>query len=116
MIHSKQHRGCTIQDPGTRGKHQTKTKNPWCTSRAVRCRIEDPGTAGEKQPTFRTARAQRTVRPLSLAPVWSDTRPSLRKGANSYAHCALLLLDSPLKSLPNTAFSVFFDSLPEFVD
>ena len=25
-IHSKQHQGCTIQDPGTRGKHQTKTK------------------------------------------------------------------------------------------
>ena len=33
MIHSKQHRGCRIQDPGTRGKDQTKTKNPWCTSR-----------------------------------------------------------------------------------
>ena len=28
MIHSKQHQGCRIQDPGTRGKHQTKTKNP----------------------------------------------------------------------------------------
>ena len=26
MIHSKQHRGCRIQDPGTRGKHQTKRK------------------------------------------------------------------------------------------
>ena len=25
MIHSKQHRGCRIQDPETRGKHQTKT-------------------------------------------------------------------------------------------
>ena len=39
MIHSKQHRGCRIQDPGTRGKHQTKTINPWCTSGAVGCRI-----------------------------------------------------------------------------
>ena len=46
MIHSKQHRGCRIQDPGTRGKHQTKTKNPWCTSGAVGCRIQDPGTRG----------------------------------------------------------------------
>ena len=24
MIHSTQHRGCRIQDPGTCGKHQTK--------------------------------------------------------------------------------------------
>ena len=41
MIHSKQHRGCRIQDPGTRGKHQTKTKNPWCTSRG--CRVQNSG-------------------------------------------------------------------------
>ena len=39
VIHSKQHRGCRIQDPGTRGKHQTKTKNPWCTSRG--CRVQN---------------------------------------------------------------------------
>ena len=26
MIHSKQHQGCGIQDPGTRGKHQTGTE------------------------------------------------------------------------------------------
>ena len=39
MIHSKQHRGCTIQDPGTRGKHQTKTKKSWCTSRG--CRVQN---------------------------------------------------------------------------
>ena len=26
MINSKQHRGCRIQDPGTRGKHQTSKK------------------------------------------------------------------------------------------
>ena len=44
IIHSKQHQGRRIQDPGTRGKHQTKTKNPWCTSRG--CRVQDPGTRG----------------------------------------------------------------------
>ena len=27
MIHSKQHRGCRIQDPGSHGKHQTKEKS-----------------------------------------------------------------------------------------
>ena len=27
MINSKQHRGCRIRDPGTRGKHQTKKKS-----------------------------------------------------------------------------------------
>ena len=41
MIHSKQHRRCRIQDPGTRGKHQTKTKNPWCTGRG--CRVQNSG-------------------------------------------------------------------------
>ena len=50
MIHSKQQQGCTIQDPGTRGKHETKTQNPWCTNRGVvGCRIEDPGTRGKHQ-------------------------------------------------------------------
>ena len=56
MIHSKQHRGCTIQDPGTRGKHHTdkKIQNPWCTSRG--CRVLGPvATGGQKQPTLRTA-------------------------------------------------------------
>ena len=41
MIHSKQHRGCGIQDPGTRGKHQTQTQNPWCTSRG--CGLQNSG-------------------------------------------------------------------------
>ena len=68
MIHSKQHQGCRIQDPGTRGKHQIKAKNAWCTSRG--CRVQNSGpwdpwlTVVKKQPTFRTARAQRTVRLL----------------------------------------------------
>ena len=48
-IHSKQHRGCRVQDPGTRGKHQTKTKNPRCTQQgAVGCRVQDPGTRGSR--------------------------------------------------------------------
>ena len=41
MIHSKQHRGCGIQDPGIRGKHQIQTKSPWCTSRG--CRVQNSG-------------------------------------------------------------------------
>ena len=41
MIHSKQHWGCRIQDPGTRGKHQTETKNPRCSSRG--CRVQNSG-------------------------------------------------------------------------
>ena len=40
MIHSKQHRGCRIQDPGSRGKHQTKKEIP-CTSRG--CRVQNSG-------------------------------------------------------------------------
>ena len=65
MINSKQHRGCRIQDPGTRGKHQTKKTNPQCTSRG--CGVQNAGhrpvaTGGGKQPTFRTARAQRAHR------------------------------------------------------
>ena len=44
MIHSKQHWGCRIQDPGTRGKHQTKTKHPWCTWCTSRgCRVQNLG-------------------------------------------------------------------------
>ena len=42
MIHSKQHRGCSIQDPGTCGKHQTKTTNPGCTSRGYRVQHSGP--------------------------------------------------------------------------
>ena len=42
MIHSKQHRGCRIQDPGTGGKHQTNTKIPGVPAGAVGCRIWDP--------------------------------------------------------------------------
>ena len=42
MIHSKKHGGCRIQDPGTRGKHQTKTKNPWCTRRGCRVQTSRP--------------------------------------------------------------------------
>ena len=63
MIHSKQHRGCTIQDPGTRGKHQTKTKNPWCTSRG--CRVQNSGPWDPWLPVVKNSRlfAQRTVRP-----------------------------------------------------
>ena len=37
--------GCKIQDPGTSGKHQTKNKNPWCTSRGCSrgCRVQNSG-------------------------------------------------------------------------
>ena len=75
MIHSKQHRGCRFQDPGTHGKHQTKAKNPWCTSRG--CRVQNSGPWDRWLPVVKnsqlfaqcgysagTARAQRTVRPL----------------------------------------------------
>ena len=40
MIHSKQHRGCGIQDLGTRGRIRLK-RNPWCTSRG--CRVQNSG-------------------------------------------------------------------------
>ena len=33
--------GCRIQDLGTRGKHQTKKKLSWCTSRG--CRVQNSG-------------------------------------------------------------------------
>ena len=38
---SKQHRGCRVQDPGTRGKHHTGKKNPWCTRRG--CGVQNSG-------------------------------------------------------------------------
>ena len=64
MIHSKQHWGCRIQDPGTRGKHQIKTKNPWCTGRG--CRVQNSGPWDPWLPVVKNSRlfAQRTVRPL----------------------------------------------------
>ena len=63
MIHSKQHRGCRIQDPGTRRKHQTKTKNPWCTSRG--CGVQNSGPWDSWLTVVENSRlfAQRTVRP-----------------------------------------------------
>ena len=63
MIHSKQHWGCRIQDPGTRCKHQTKTKNPRCTSRG--CRVQNSGPWDPWLPVVKNSRlfAQRTVRP-----------------------------------------------------
>ena len=41
MINSKQHRGCSIQDRGTRGKHQTKKIIPVVPAGGVGCRIQD---------------------------------------------------------------------------
>ena len=35
--------GCRIQDPGTRGKHQTEKKIPGVPAGALWCRIQDPG-------------------------------------------------------------------------
>ena len=89
MINSKQHRGCRIQDPGTRGKHQTKKQNPWCTSRGVvGCRTQDLGIRGYRwwktadfSHSARTARAQCTARPPSpfvpSIPSHSRIRPLL---------------------------------------
>ena len=72
MIHSKQHRGCRVQDPETCGKHQTiKKQIPGLPAGAVGCRPQNPGTCGyrwRKKADFShsagTARAQRTVHPL----------------------------------------------------
>ena len=47
MINFKQHRGCRIQDPGTRGKHQQTKKNiSGVPAGTVGRRIQDPGTRG----------------------------------------------------------------------
>ena len=54
MIHSKQHRGCGIQDPGTRGKHQTGTKNPWCPSTG--CRVQNSGPRDPWLPVVKNSR------------------------------------------------------------
>ena len=42
MIHSKQHRGYRIQDPGTRGRHQARKEIPDVPAGAVGYRIQDP--------------------------------------------------------------------------
>ena len=102
---SKQHRGCRIQDLGTRGKHQTK-KNPWCTSTGgVGCRIQDLGIRGYrwwKTANFShsagTARAGRTVRPLCcqvliLPPGVGD--PGGRGYVATRPTCGPLLILSP---------------------
>ena len=79
MIHSKQHRGSRIQDPGTRGKHQTKTTNPWCTSRG--CRVQNSGPWDPWLPVVENSRlfAQRTVRPLIHARRCNSAVPVVRK-------------------------------------
>ena len=46
MIHSKQQRGCRIQDPGTHGNVRLKQKIPGVPAGAVGCRLQDPGTFG----------------------------------------------------------------------
>ena len=80
MIHSKQH-WCRIQDLGTRGKHQTKTKNRY----GAEFRTLGPvATGGEKQPAFRTVRAQRTVRPLNLG---HPNYPSSRQMQATFPLC-----------------------------
>ena len=60
--------GCRIQDPGTCGKHQTKKKKSLVYQQGLQgaeFRTVGPvATSGGKQPTFRTACTQRTVRPL----------------------------------------------------
>ena len=71
MMHSKQHRGCRIQGPGTRGKHQTKTKKiPGVPAGAVGCRLQDPGIRGYrwwKTADFsHSARTAHGAPPLSL--------------------------------------------------
>ena len=64
MINSKQH---GVQNSGPWDPwHQTKIKVPAVPAGGVWCRIQDPGivdSGGGKQPTFRTARTHRTVRP-----------------------------------------------------
>ena len=61
MIHSKQHRGCRIQDLGPVASIRLKPNIPGLWS--AEFRILGPVTTGGTQPTFRTTRAQRTVRP-----------------------------------------------------
>ena len=77
MIHSEQHRGCGVQDPGTRGKHQTKTKNPWCTSRG--CRVQNSGPRDPWLPVVKNSRlfAQRSVRPPRVSLMKQPEQESL---------------------------------------
>ena len=75
-------RGCRIQDPGTRGKHHTDKEIPGVPagglSGADVKTLGPVATSDGKQPTFRTARAQRRVRPLShLHPRWYATAITL---------------------------------------
>ena len=94
MIHSKQHRGCRIQDPGTCGKHQTEKKNPWCTGRG--CRVQNAATGGGKPPTLRTPRAQRTVRRPSLGgPDWTVDFPLVQIAEGNYHHIQFNSLITP---------------------
>ena len=66
MIHSKQHRGCRLQDPGTRGKHQTRTENPRCTSRG--CRVRVSGACDPWLPVVKNSRLFARARTVHGAP------------------------------------------------
>ena len=68
MLNSKQHRECRVQDPGTRGKHQTrKKKSPVYKQGAVGCRIQDPGTRGYRW--WKTADFSHSARTAHVRPL-----------------------------------------------
>ena len=91
LIHSKQHLGCRIQDPGTRGKHQTKRKIPGVPAGAVGCRIQDPGIRGYRwwktadfSHSAHTARAQR-AHGAQCAPHERDMGETIRGPSAAHA-------------------------------
>ena len=95
MIHSKQHRGCRIQDPGTRGKHQTKIINPWCTSRG--CRVQNSGPCDLWLPVVENSRlfaqrahSARCAPSANVCPQDTGIRPSLLRPVPNVAWSSVL--------------------------
>ena len=92
MINSKQHQGCRMKDPGTRGKHQTKKKSLVYQQGLYGTEFRTLGPmamGGGKQPTCRTARAQRTVRPLCTTATVYYGHPIPNTVTRHYRHSIL---------------------------
>ena len=62
MIHSKQHRGCRIQDPGTRGYRWWKTADFLHSARSARCAPQEtPHSPCMKRSPPKVTRAERST-------------------------------------------------------
>ena len=105
MINSKQHQGCRIQDPGTRGKHLPKKRNPWCISRGCRVQNSGPGTRGYRWwKTADFSHSALCAPPTLRAPLRCQQEPNRTGSTLLPSHYTELHKTSPSKQ-PHTTCS-----------